>query len=50
MRVLGIGGSTRRDSSSERALRVAARSAEDAGGTIELITGQALVLPIYDPD
>ena len=50
MRVLGIGGSTRRDSSSERALRIAARAAEDAGGTIELITGQALVLPIYDPD
>jgi FMN reductase len=50
VRVLGIGGSTRRDSSSERALRIAAGAAEDAGGTIELITGHALVLPMYDPD
>ena len=49
MRVLGIGGSTRRGSSSERALRIAARAAEDAGGTVELITGRALVFPIYDP-
>jgi FMN reductase len=50
VRVLGIGGSTRHDSSSERALRIAAAAAEDAGATVELITGQELVLPIYDPD
>jgi FMN reductase len=48
--VLGIGGSTRRDSNSERALRVAAAAAERAGATVELITGRALMLPIYEPD
>lgn len=50
VRVLGIGGSVRRDSSSERALRIAAAAAENAGGTVELITGRALALPTYDPD
>ncbi|MFL6073320.1 MAG: NADPH-dependent FMN reductase [Mycobacteriales bacterium] len=50
VRVLGIGGSTRQDSSSERALRVAAAAAARAGATVELITGRHLVLPMYDPD
>jgi FMN reductase len=50
LRVLGIGGSTRRDSSSERALRVAAEAAGRAGSAVELITGRALILPFYDPD
>jgi FMN reductase len=50
VRVLGIGGSTRRDSSSERALRVAAEAAGRAGAAVELITGRALILPFYDPD
>jgi FMN reductase len=48
--VLGIGGTTRRNSSSERALRTAAAVAAEAGATVELITGRALNLPIYDPD
>jgi FMN reductase len=50
VRVLGIGGSTRQDSSSERALRVAAAAAGNAGATVELITGRRLVLPMYDPE
>lgn len=50
VRVLGVGGSTRRDSSSERALRVAAGAAQAAGATVELITGQRLRLPFYDAD
>jgi FMN reductase len=50
VRVLGIGGSTRRASDSERALRVAAGAAAAAGATVELITGPALALPFYDPD
>jgi FMN reductase len=50
VRVLGIGGSTRRDSSSERALRLAAAAAERAGATVELITGRSLMLPMYDPE
>ncbi|MFI7128726.1 NADPH-dependent FMN reductase [Nonomuraea sp. NPDC050153] len=49
-RVLGIGGTTRQDSSSERALRIAAAAAAEAGATVELITAQALLLPIYDPE
>lgn len=47
-RVLGIGGSTRPDSSSERALRVATDAAAAAGAQIDLITGRDLMLPIYD--
>ncbi|GII24697.1 NADPH-dependent FMN reductase [Planosporangium mesophilum] len=50
VRVLGIGGTTRHDSSSERALRIAAGAAADEGATVELITGRALMLPIYDPE
>lgn len=49
VRVLGIGGSPRWNSTSERALRSAARAAEDTGASVELITGRELVLPIYDP-
>jgi FMN reductase len=49
VRVLGIGGSTRWDSTSERALRTAAEAVEEAGAAVELITGRALILPIYDP-
>lgn len=48
--MLGIGGSTRRNSSSERALRVAAAAATDAGADVELLTGRRLVLPLYDPE
>ena len=48
--VLGIGGTTRRDSSSERALRLAAAAARACGASVELITGRALILPIYEPE
>jgi FMN reductase len=50
VRVLGIGGSTRPDSTSERALRVAMAAAEEAGLTTEFITGRSLMLPIYDTE
>ncbi|GAA1679395.1 NADPH-dependent FMN reductase [Fodinicola feengrottensis] len=50
VRVLGIGGSTRPDSTSERALRIAMAAAEEAGLTTEFITGRALILPIYDTE
>lgn len=49
IRVLGLGGSTRPDSSSEKALRVAAAAAAAAGAEVELLTGRELVLPLYDP-
>jgi FMN reductase len=50
VRILAIGGSTRPRSSSERALEVAARAAEDAGATVIRITGRDLMLPIYDTE
>jgi len=50
IRILAIGGSTRPQSSSERALEVAARAAEDAGATVIRITGRDLMLPIYDTE
>jgi len=50
IRVLGIGGTTRQNSSSEHALRVAAAAAAEAGASVELITSEDLVLPLYDPE
>lgn len=48
--ILGIGGSMRPNSSSEKALRAAASAAVKAGASVELITGQHLVLPMYTPE
>lgn len=47
--VVGIGGSLRADSQSERALRTVLSGAEDAGAKVTVITGTDLVLPFYDP-
>ncbi len=47
--ILGIGGTTRQGSSSERALRLALSLAEQKGARTELVTGQDLELPPYDP-
>jgi FMN reductase len=47
--VVGIGGSLRADSQSERALRIALDGAERAGARTTVITGADLVLPFYDP-
>lgn len=49
VRVVGIGGSLRNDSQSERALRIALAGAEEAGAKITPITGADLLLPFYDP-
>jgi FMN reductase len=48
--VLAIGGSTRPNSSSERALHIAAAGAADAGAAVTTITGRDLILPIYDTE
>ena len=48
--IVAIGGSTRPDSSSERAVRLAARGARDAGAHVTTITGRELMLPIYDTE
>ena len=47
--VVGIGGSMRTDSQSERALHIALAGAEAAGARTTAITGAGLVLPFYDP-
>lgn len=48
--IVAIGGSTRPDSSSERAVRLAARGAHEAGAHVTTITGRELMLPIYDTE
>ena len=49
--VVGIGGTTRPDSSSERALRVALRAAEEAGARTLLFDGPFLArLPLFAPE
>ncbi|TVT24151.1 NAD(P)H-dependent oxidoreductase [Amycolatopsis acidiphila] len=50
IRVLCLGGSTRADSSSEKALRAAAASVVEAGAEVEVLAGPELVLPIYAPE
>jgi FMN reductase len=50
IRVLGIGGSTRRDSKSLALLQSALHLAADAGAGVTLADVRALDLPIYDHD
>ncbi|HZS20801.1 MAG TPA: NAD(P)H-dependent oxidoreductase, partial [Pseudonocardiaceae bacterium] len=47
--VVGIGGSIRADSQTERALSVVLDSARLVGAETVAITGTDLVLPFYDP-
>jgi FMN reductase len=47
--ILGIGGTTRAGSASERALRHVLAHARALGARTELLTGPQLVLPIYVP-
>jgi FMN reductase len=47
--VVGIGGSVRPDSQSERALHAALAGAREAGAKVHAITGSSLALPFYDP-
>lgn len=47
--MVGIGGSLRPGSQSERALRIALAGAEAAGARTTAITGSGLLLPFYDP-
>jgi FMN reductase len=48
--ILGIGGTTRPNSTSESALNVCLRAAEAKGAVTELISGPDLALPLYSPD
>jgi FMN reductase len=47
--VVGIGGSLREDSQSERALRIVLAAAGEAGAKVTMVSGTDLVLPFYDP-
>ena len=47
--ILGIGGTPRRGSSSERALAISLKAAEDKGARTILLSGAELLLPIYMP-
>jgi len=50
VRVLAMGGSTRPDSTTERALAMVADGARGAGADVEVICGRELMLPIYDTE
>jgi FMN reductase len=47
--VVGIGGSVRTDSQSERAMHAVLAGAREAGAKTQAISGGSLVLPFYDP-
>ena len=48
--IVGIGGTTRQSSSSERALRFALDCAAAAGAQTELLGARHLDLPMYGPE
>jgi FMN reductase len=48
--IVGVGGTTRAGSSSERALQYALSKARELGAETELLAGPDLVLPIYAPE
>ncbi len=50
LRILAIGGSTRPDSSSERAVKAAARGAQAYGAEVRFIVSRDLMVPIYDTE
>jgi FMN reductase len=50
LKILGIGGTTRAGSSSEKALAISLRAAAEAGADTVMISGSDLVLPMYSPD
>jgi FMN reductase len=48
--IVGIGGTTRPGSSSERALQFALSRAMDLGADTEMLVGSGILLPIYAPE
>ena len=50
VRVLCIGGSTRPNSSSEKAVKVSAAAAEAEGAVVDLMVSRDLMFPIYDTE
>jgi FMN reductase len=48
--IIGIGGTTRANSSTEKALKVALRAANALGAETKLLGAEALALPMYAPE
>jgi FMN reductase len=48
--IVGVGGTTRSGSSSEKALQFALSQAREFGADTELLVGTAILLPIYAPE
>jgi FMN reductase len=48
--IVGVGGTARANSSSERALRLALSCAQAQGSRVELFAGESLVMPMYSPE
>ena len=48
--IVGIGGTTRPGSSSEKALRYALVTAQEQGAEVELFDGASIHLPMYEPE
>jgi FMN reductase len=48
--IVGIGGTTRAESASERALQFALSKARELGADTELLVGRQILLPIYSPE
>jgi FMN reductase len=49
-RILGLGGTTRKKSTSEQALRIALDAAERSGAIADVLTAEELDLPSYSPE
>jgi FMN reductase len=49
-RILGVGGTTRSGSSTEKALALCLTAAQDAGAQVTLVSGPDLVMPLYSPE
>jgi FMN reductase len=47
--IVGVGGTLREGSTSERALALALKAAAEMGASTEIFCGPALALPPYDP-
>ncbi|SCK14852.1 FMN reductase [Variovorax sp. HW608] len=48
--IVGIGGTTRAGSSSERALSISLRAAEAEGASVVMLSGTELEMPMYAPE
>jgi FMN reductase len=50
LRIVALGGSSKPMAASERALRIAAQAATEAGAEVTFLTGRSLLVPLYDTE